>query len=76
MQFFKDGFISKGVLELVEIWRLVVNQRPKALLAIIGDGQLEHELKEKIRNLNYKKILFCLDLKAEKKNMKFLNNQK
>jgi glycosyltransferase involved in cell wall biosynthesis len=51
---------QKGVLELVDIWKLVVKQKPKAKLAIIGDGQLEAKLKSKIQKLKLNKniILF------------------
>jgi glycosyltransferase involved in cell wall biosynthesis len=51
---------QKGVLELVEIWNLVVKKRPNALLALIGDGQLEAELKAKIKKYHLEKniILF------------------
>jgi glycosyltransferase involved in cell wall biosynthesis len=38
----------KGVLELIEIWRLVVNQMPRARLEIIGNGLLEDEIRSKI----------------------------
>lgn len=51
---------QKGVLELVEIWKLVVKKRPNAILALIGDGQLEQELKAKINKFDLGKniILF------------------
>ena len=42
---------QKGVLEIVDIWQKVVQKLPGALLAIIGDGQLERDLKLKIKNL-------------------------
>jgi len=51
---------QKGVLELVDIWKLVVKQIPTAKLALIGDGQLESKLKIKIKKLklNHNIILF------------------
>lgn len=51
---------QKGVLELIDIWKLVVKKLPKAKLAIIGDGQLERELKNKIKKfrLNQNITLF------------------
>ncbi len=51
---------QKGVLELVDIWKLVVKQMPKAKLALIGDGQLEKDLKKKIKKYRLEKniILF------------------
>lgn len=42
---------QKGVIELVEIWRMVTEKKPDAKLLIIGYGELEHRLKEKIRRL-------------------------
>ena len=34
----------KGLTELIQIWKLVLEKRPKARLAIIGDGPLEFGL--------------------------------
>ncbi len=42
---------QKGILELVDIWRLVVNQIPLAKLAVIGNGPLLHQIKRKIKKL-------------------------
>ena len=67
---------QKGVLELVEIWRLVVNQRPKALLAIIGDGQLEHELKEKIRKFKLQKNIVLFGFKSGKEKYEIFKQSK
>lgn len=39
---------QKGLLELVEIWKLVCQKKPQAKLAIIGIGPLENNLQEKI----------------------------
>ncbi len=36
---------QKGVLELVKIWKLVCSRLPKARLAVIGNGELEDELR-------------------------------
>lgn len=51
---------QKGVLELMDIWKLVVKKSPKIKLALIGNGQLENELKNKIKKLKLSKnvILF------------------
>lgn len=35
---------QKGVIELVDIWRKVVDKKPSAKLAMIGDGPLEKEV--------------------------------
>ncbi|MCX6727112.1 MAG: glycosyltransferase [Candidatus Shapirobacteria bacterium] len=42
---------QKGIMELVDIWNLVLKKLPQAKLAIIGDGNLEHDLKTKISQL-------------------------
>ena len=44
---------SKGIMELVDIWGAVCEQRPRARLAIVGDGNaaLRTALEEKIRRL-------------------------
>ena len=40
---------QKGILELIDIWDKVAQKKPGAKLAIIGDGQLDTEVREKIR---------------------------
>lgn len=39
---------QKGALELIDIWKFVLKQRPAARLVMIGDGPLENELKDRI----------------------------
>lgn len=39
---------QKGVMILPDIWKLVCEKRPGARLALIGDGHLEREVKEKV----------------------------
>lgn len=39
---------QKGVLEMIDIWRQVVNSRPKAKLAIIGLGEMEEAMKKRV----------------------------
>lgn len=46
---------QKGVVELIEIWKLVTNQIASAKLAIIGDGPLMDNIKSKIRILRLEK---------------------
>lgn len=43
---------QKGVLELINIWKYVVRKRQNAKLAVIGEGFLEKEIKNKIRQNN------------------------
>ncbi|MDD4938519.1 MAG: glycosyltransferase [Candidatus Shapirobacteria bacterium] len=46
---------QKGVLELIDIWKLVVKKDPKAKLVIIGNGQLEEKMRQKISRLKLDK---------------------
>lgn len=39
---------QKGVVELIDIWKIVVNERPNAMLAMIGDGPLMEDVKKRI----------------------------
>lgn len=49
---------QKGILELIDIWRLVVNHLPSAKLAIIGNGPLLSTLKNKIKKLKLSNHIF------------------
>ena len=50
---------QKGILELMDIWKLVAERKPGARLAVIGDGPLEKEAKNKSEKYNlYKQIEF------------------
>lgn len=42
---------QKGVVELIDIWRKVVDKMPNAKLAMIGDGPLRKNVESRIRNL-------------------------
>jgi len=42
---------QKGVLLLIDIWKKVCEKRPEAKLAMIGNGPLEAEAREKIKAL-------------------------
>lgn len=43
---------QKGVEELIDIWKLVTDNKPSAKLALIGDGPLMAKVKDKIEKLN------------------------
>lgn len=43
---------QKGLLELIDIWKIVTKQKVNAKLAIIGSGPLEEKIKQKIKDLN------------------------
>lgn len=43
---------QKGVVELIDIWKLVVNKIPGAKLAMIGDGPLMDDVRGRINKLS------------------------
>lgn len=43
---------QKGVVELIDIWRLVTDKMPEARLAMIGDGPLMSVVKKRISRLH------------------------
>lgn len=54
---------QKGVLELIEIWKLVCDRIPNAKLAMIGAGPLEFEVKNRIAKLRLEKNIDILGFK-------------
>ncbi|MDP3733001.1 MAG: glycosyltransferase [Candidatus Daviesbacteria bacterium] len=46
---------QKGVMELIDIWKIVVDKKPDVKLVMIGDGPLMKNLKFKISNLKLEK---------------------
>ena len=46
---------QKGLLELIDIWKKVVNQKNDAKLVLIGDGPLKRSIEQKIKNANLEK---------------------
>ena len=51
---------QKGVVELIDIWKLVCGKIPGAKLAIIGTGPLEQELRQNIEANNLEKEVSLL----------------
>jgi len=51
---------QKGVLELIDIWKRVVEKRPEAKLAMIGNGPLITEIKSKIKKEKLEKNIDLL----------------
>jgi len=45
---------QKGVLELIRIWKVVCNKKPKCRLALIGMGPLEGEIQSLIKQMGLK----------------------
>jgi glycosyltransferase involved in cell wall biosynthesis len=54
---------QKGVLELIDIWREVCNIKPDAKLAMIGIGDLEGEVKERIKRRELERNIDLLGFK-------------
>lgn len=54
---------QKGVLELIDIWKLVCEKRPGARLAMIGTGALENEVRDRIERLGLKDNIDLLGFK-------------
>lgn len=59
---------QKGVLELIDIWEIVCNEKKNSKLAMIGVGELEDEVKRKIfkKKLEHNIILFGFKDSGEK----------
>ena len=55
--------IQKGVLLLIDIWKLVCKKKPGAKLAMIGIGSIEEEIKKKIWMLNLEEDIELLGFK-------------
>ncbi len=51
---------QKGVVEMMEIWKLVTKKKSSAKLAVIGDGPLMSEVKAKIKQLSIAKNVTLL----------------
>ncbi|OGG12554.1 hypothetical protein A3D77_04400 [Candidatus Gottesmanbacteria bacterium RIFCSPHIGHO2_02_FULL_39_11] len=58
---------GKGMLDLVDIWRMVVHKIKTARLIIIGTGPLEAEMKKKIREFKLEKNIFLRGLILDQK---------
>ncbi len=43
---------QKGVVELIDIWKMVTRKKPEAKLVMIGDGPLMDEVEKRILKLN------------------------
>ncbi|MCG2711489.1 MAG: glycosyltransferase [Candidatus Omnitrophica bacterium] len=54
---------QKGILELIDIWKIVSSEISEARLAMIGIGDLEKEAQKKIAELNLEKNIDLLGFK-------------
>lgn len=67
---------QKGVLELVDIWKIVVNKIPSAKLALIGDGQLKKDLISKIKQHKLNKNITLLGFRSGEEKYNIFKNSK
>lgn len=67
---------QKGVLELIDIWKLVCRQKPKAKLVMIGNGPLRTKMKKKIEINNLDSNIDLLNFKYGEKKIKIFKNSK
>lgn len=67
---------QKGTLELIDIWKLVTNKIPKARLAIIGNGELEPQIRLKISSLKLNNNIDMLGFLDGKEKFKIFKQSK
>lgn len=67
---------QKGVLELIDIWRLVCEKKKSAKLAIIGVGDLEEELRQKIGNYELENNIVLFGFKDNIEKLRIFKDSK
>ncbi|MBU1086238.1 MAG: glycosyltransferase [Candidatus Omnitrophica bacterium] len=67
---------QKGIFELIDICKLVCEKRPEFKLAMIGNGPLENEAKEKIKKLNLENNIDLLGFKDGEEKYKIFKQSK
>lgn len=67
---------QKGVLELIDIWKIVSRKKSNAKLAIIGSGELEREVKEKIEECDLKNNITLFGFKDGIEKIRIFKNSK
>jgi glycosyltransferase involved in cell wall biosynthesis len=67
---------QKGVIDLINIWRKVCDIKSDAMLAMIGNGPLEFQVKNKINNLGLKNNITLLGFLDGLEKYKILKNSK
>lgn len=67
---------QKGVLELIDIWKIVCEKRRNAKLAMIGVGDLEGEIRRKIESLGLKNNVVLFGFKDGIEKLKIFKNSK
>lgn len=70
--------ISKGIFDLIEIWKILTKKNPNISLAIIGSGnkKIEQQLKNRISENNLEKNIDILGFLEDKKAFGILKSSK
>lgn len=67
---------QKGVVALIDIWHRVCKKRPSSKLVIIGDGQLEGEIKDRIISRNLQENIMMVGFKDGSEKESIFQNSK
>jgi|GEM_PF-347100 len=67
---------QKGVLELIDIWKMVCDKKSDAKLAMIGVGNLKSQVREKIRRYNLENNIVLFGFKDGVEKLEIFKNSK
>ena len=67
---------QKGVLELIDVWNYIVQRKKTTQLAIIGVGDLEREVREKIKKYGLERNITLFGFKDGLEKLKIFKNSK
>jgi glycosyltransferase involved in cell wall biosynthesis len=67
---------QKGVVGLIDIWKYVVKVKPKAKLALIGNGALEAKIKSRIQKYHLEKNVILFGFKTGIKKYKIFSQSR
>lgn len=67
---------QKGLISLINIWKLVVNKIPHAKLIIVGDGELKTDILNRINQLDLQQNIFLSGFLIGQKKFKLIRDSK
>jgi len=67
---------QKNVIELIHVWKSVVDKLPKMQLALIGSGSLEVPLKQLVKDLNLERNITFLGTRIGKDKLELLSSSR
>ncbi len=67
---------QKGVIELINIWKLVVKKIPNAKLIMIGNGDLENQVKNLVKTYHLTKNIYLTGFMDGKPKINIFQNSK